>query len=453
MSRVISSPMEMARVYENCIALNRRLIRGREVLLSEIARDGGFLPGGCSCDIRLRYPRIGIYVGEGASHSWLWFAEILDRMGFYEVVFLDEKDVRENALSPLDVLLVSGGDTFALAGALGEKGSESIKNFIDQGGLYFGTCAGAYLPLTSSKPPLNLFNFIDMKISNISSRIHGSQPLEKRYCTSYGCDLVLHALREEVRLSVADGGRSDGRKELIAPMYGGPSLLPSEHVETLARYRGFTRKTKFFVDEEIAREIFIGKIAVARKAMGAGSLCISGPHLEHPDYALCNGYIAGLIYDGNRNGPERIRGEEWTDEEAPLGDGELNRTLRELKRALSNARISSSWSDPFTGSWKIGEKYYGFEKIAFFMNFIWNKFRVLETIPDLQMAGQRLSRCIEISESVKKSILDIKSGLSENSDTTQLAAKLFAQLKKLCSTFLCEYFRARRNFFFTWSGN
>jgi hypothetical protein len=71
----------------------------------------------------LPYPSpIGIYTGSGASHSWLWFVGILDRMGFYNVHFVDEKDILLNALEPLSVLLMSGGDTFAIAEVLGAEG-------------------------------------------------------------------------------------------------------------------------------------------------------------------------------------------------------------------------------------------------------------------------------------------------------------------------------------------
>jgi glutamine amidotransferase-like uncharacterized protein len=111
---------------------------------------------------------IGIYAGRGASHSWLWFVEILDRMGVYHVHFVDERDIRSDGLDALSVLLMSGGDTFAIAEGLGSKGSGKLRHFIEEGGLYIGTCAGAYLPLRSSMEFLNQFNFIDVKISNIS---------------------------------------------------------------------------------------------------------------------------------------------------------------------------------------------------------------------------------------------------------------------------------------------
>src|SRR4030042_146778 len=145
---------------------------------------------------------IGIYTGSGASHSWLWFVEILDRMGFCNVPFVDERDILKEGLDRLNVLLMSGGDTFAIAEGLGAEGSDKLRSFIEGGGLYIGTCAGAYLPLRSSMNFLNQFNFINVKISNISRKL--SEPerhsFEKVACSSYGCDFVYHVVREDVLL-------------------------------------------------------------------------------------------------------------------------------------------------------------------------------------------------------------------------------------------------------------
>jgi hypothetical protein len=242
-------------------------------------------------------PTIGIYIGSGASHSWLWFVDILDRMGFYHVHFIDEKDILSNALEPLHVLLMSGGDTFAIAEGLGAEGSSQLRNFIEEGGLYIGTCAGAYLPLRSSMDFLNQFNFINVKISNISRRLSESEQcsFQKVACSSYGCDFVFHVVREDVLLELVNGYQSDGKKEMIAPLFGGPSMFPSEDIEPIAKYKGFTQKTKFLVEEALAEKTLIGNIAIAKKSMGKGHLYIFGPHFEHPHYPSCNLFLAEII--------------------------------------------------------------------------------------------------------------------------------------------------------------
>ena len=137
---------------------------------------------------KISYPKIGIYNGPGASHSWLWFVEILDAMGFWDIEFLDDQNIKNNGLNNLEVLLVSGGDTFAIAESLGKEGAERLKSFLDGGGLYIGSCAGAYLPLNSSLSPLNLFNFASVKISNLTKTLPTPVSLPEKFCTSYGCN-------------------------------------------------------------------------------------------------------------------------------------------------------------------------------------------------------------------------------------------------------------------------
>ena len=364
-------------------------------------------------------------------------------MGFYDISFVDEKDIKENALSPLDVLLMSGGDTFAVAGGLESEGSDRIRRFIEEGGLYIGTCAGAYLPLNSSMYPLSLFNFINMKISNISRKVPGFKPLQKNFCTPYGCDLIFHAVREDVLLGMNNGHKVNGNMEVIAPLYGGPAMLPSEDVEAIAHYKGFTQKTKFFVDEELAKETLIGNVAVAKKSFGGGFFYIFGPHFEHPGYPMCNKFIADIIYKDAGKKPIKAKNKNYNDKGDLIKGRELKDLLRDLKRELSNSRIASSWTNDLSLYWKIGSKYYGTEKIAVFISFIWDKFRYLESMRNIETDRGKILRCIKISECITKDLKDIRSGIREDRDTTQLASRLFQNLKILCSSFLSFYFQAK----------
>lgn len=388
---------------------------------------------------------IGIYTGKGASHSWLWFTEILDRMGFYDLLFLNEKDILTKGLEAIDVLLMSGGDTFAIAEGLGAEGSKRLRHFIEEGGLYIGTCAGAYLPLRSSMPDLNQFNFIDVKISNISRRLsEDERPLFKEsFCSSYGCDFVFHVVREEVVLKMVNGFYGEGQKEIIAPLYGGPSMLPSEDIEPIAIYKGFTKKTKFFVKKELAEKTLMGKIAVCKKSMGKGELYIFGPHFEHPHYPLCNLYLRDLLWKHfNRRGAD-VKRDYPEDVESIKGEG-LKGRLKDLKRELSNARIQASGLSDFNIGWLIGNKIYEPEKISVFLNFIWEKLRRLETLPHLEMDGGRLWACIEISHSIIQTTKTIRAKIKEGDEATLIASQLFQNLKDLSSTFLTLYFKARK---------
>jgi hypothetical protein len=403
-----------------------------------------FIP---SHDYLLSSPPIGIYTGSGASHSWLWFVEILDRMGFCNVHFVDERDIRSNALESLNILLMSGGDTFAVAEGLGGEGSGKLRSFIEGGGLYIGTCAGAYLPLRSSMNFLNQFNFINVKISNISRRL--SEPerhlLEKVACSSYGCDFVYHVVREDVVLEMVNDYQANGKKEIIAPLFGGPSMLPSEDIEPVATYKGFTKKTRFLVKEELAEKTLIGNIAVGKKSMGKGHLYVFGPHFEHPHYPSCNLFLAEIIYKVQKGGPANTRKGFSGDSQNQIKGETLRELLRDLKRELSNSRIMASGMDDFSIHWLIGNKYYEPEKISFFINTVWDKLKDLESMPDLEVDKNLLLRCIEISKGITRELRTIKYEIKEKGDATRLASKLFLNLKTLSSHFFTLYFKIKRD--------
>ncbi len=389
-------------------------------------------------------PHIGIYTGSGASHSWLWFVEILDRMGFYNVHFVGEKDILSNALEAMNVLLMSGGDTFAMAEGLGKEGSDKLKSFIEGGGLYIGTCAGAYLPLKSSMNFLNQFNFINVKISNISRRLSETERslFQKYACSSYGCDFVFHVVREDVALKMMNGYQAHGKKEMVAPLFGGPSMLPSEDIEPIATYQGFTKKTKFLVEEGLAERTLIGNIAVAKKSMGKGHLYIFGPHFEHPDYPWCNLFLAELIRKNKNGRPPQVQ-KDFSGN--PIKGEALRELLKDLKRELSNSRIMASGMDDLSVSWLIGNKYYEPEKISVFINTVWNKLKDLESMSGLEVEKESLLRCIEISKEITKEIRTMKSEMREKEYATSLAAELFLDLKTLSSNFFRLYFGAKRN--------
>jgi glutamine amidotransferase-like uncharacterized protein len=389
-------------------------------------------------------PSLGIYTGSGASHSWLWFVEILDRMGFYNVHFVDEKDILSNGLEAMNVLLMSGGDTFAMAEGLGKEGSDKLKSFIEGGGLYIGTCAGAYLPLKSSMNFLNQFNFINVKISNISRRLSETErsSFQKYTCSSYGCDFVFHVVREDVALKMMNGYQANGKREMVAPLFGGPSMLPSEDIEPIATYQGFTKKTKFLVEEGLAEKTLIGNIAVAKKSMGKGHLYIFGPHFEHPDYPWCNLFLAELIRKNQNGRPLQVQ-KDFSGN--PIKGEALRELLKDLKRELSNSRIMASGMDDLSVSWLIGNKYYEPEKISVFINTVWNKLKDLESTSGLEVEKESLLRCIEISKEITKEIRTIKSEMREQEYATSLAAELFLDLKTLSSNFFRLYFGVKRN--------
>jgi len=388
---------------------------------------------------KLPYPKIGIYNGAGASHSWLWFVDILDSMGFFNIEFVDEQHIKNGGLKKLQVLLLSGGDTFAIAESLGKEGAEKIRVFLEEGGLYIGSCAGAYLPLKSSLSPLNLFNFASVKISNLTKTLPQPVKLPEKFCTSYGCQYVFHPVREEVKISFSDSLFPEQNGELIAPIYGGPAFLPSENARTLAHYTGFTSQTLFLADQQLAYDTLIGKSAVITKKMGKGNLFLLGPHLEHPHYFKANTLIADMIYQGigesNGNGTFSIPSNKTS------RCKNLLTLWRDIKSQVSNCRIVSLALEREQINWQIGYKVYEPEKISVFLEAIWsrwNKINIINCGNDTE-----LYVILNMAKELTFLLRAIKKNIMLKVNTTNSAQEIFNLLKKLTASFLSLYFKER----------
>lgn len=384
---------------------------------------------------------IGIYTGEGASHSWVWFGEILDRMGFHRVSFLSEQLFRQVRPEEFDVLVVSGGDTFKIAGTLGEEGSRSLKAFIDAGGTLIGTCAGAYLPLNSSKTPLNLFNFVPAKIANLKDNLPACIAGSEKFCTPYGCQYVYHAVRESIKMEGSGVPPFDFPSEIEAPIYGGPSLLPSEEVTALAYYSDFTPQTFFLVDPSLARETLIGKIAGLRKDIGKGTIYLFGPHLEHPYFHEANELLGKVILmSQNGEGKEKKR---FNNQSSLPSFSESSSLLRSVKREISNGRIIASGLAHKKFSWKIGDKLWEAEKAVYFFETIWKRLTFIEKHSDEAGDPEKLMKTLSLSRESLDTLNNLNNGTERGEESLLLAEDLFRQLRCLCSKVMQLYFDLR----------
>ena len=173
----------------------------------------------------------------------LW--KLFDRYGFYDLALLDENHIRTGALEFIDCLAVSGGDTIAMAEGLGKEGATQLETFLRRGGLYLGSCAGAYLPLNSSKEHLRLFNFVKVRITNLTKEVPDSITLPGKSITPYGCSYLFHPVREAVEVDGSWPSSFCRDGVLFSPSIRRAGNDSGEGSEVLARYSGFTKKTLF----------------------------------------------------------------------------------------------------------------------------------------------------------------------------------------------------------------
>ncbi len=388
-----------------------------------------------------RIPKIGIYTGQGASHSWLWFVEVFERLRFYDLSFLTETDVAEDALNKVDVLAVSGGDTFAIAKALGPVGATRLKTFITRGGLYLGSCAGAYLPLNSSKEHLNHFNFVPAKIANLTKTLPEAHGLKEKFCTCYGCSFIFHAVREAVEITTSGTSPFGIPSTFTAPLYGGPPMTVENPATVLAIYTGFTDKTLFLVDRRLAEKTLLGNAAVVREKMGHGHLYLFGPHFEHPHFLTANRFLVNAMM---HDLPSQRVPFTSPEDETEILEGSLKKEfIRDLKRELSNSRIVAAGLEMVPLKWTIGNKVYETGKIRVFLESLWQRIRALEKGPFILVQKGQDDFLVQTAVHVTQNIRNIKKGWDQKTDTLSSATTLFALLNKTSALFLEIYFSSK----------
>ncbi|MCX5873900.1 MAG: BPL-N domain-containing protein [Deltaproteobacteria bacterium] len=420
--------------YHSYASINQKLVSGVSLHYGE--GEASILPS----DPRLlRIPRIGVYAGSGTSHSWLWFVELFDRMLFHDLVFLTEDMVKEGVLQDLDVFVMSGGDTVRIAEGLGRQGAGELESFIRGGGLYLGSCAGAYLPLKSSKQYLDRFNFVDIKIANVSKTRPEAKRLESKAITTYGCNYVYHPVREDVRLWITGREPFTSVESLRAPLYGGPSMVTVRDSDVLAYYQGFTEKTLFLVDESLAEKTLVGKVAAARTAMGDGHLYLFGPHFEHPRFPTANHLVATAIFwDMKRETINR----KSSDGEIILEGTAKKKLILDIKREISNARIVSVGLEAIPVKWIIGCKTYEPEKIRVFLEAMWKRINRLERSRRICLQSGTGEQVVAHACQVRQILREMKSRIDDHLDTQDLAVDLFNALRRLTMLFLQFYFNS-----------
>ena len=98
--------------------------------------------------------KTGVYAGRGISGNGAteWF-RIVEQSPDLELKIVDSEMIRAGALDGLDVLVMPGGSSPDIKKDLGTNGVERLREFIKNGGGYFGTCAGCCLMMEEAPDP------------------------------------------------------------------------------------------------------------------------------------------------------------------------------------------------------------------------------------------------------------------------------------------------------------
>lgn len=210
--------------------------------------------------------RAGIF--QDPNNSNIIIARMLDLSPEYELVFLAPEDYVNGTLEGLDVVIQPGGGCTRQYKALGEKGAEALKNFVRNGGKYYGVCAGAFLALQQSRDDYPRLGLVPYK---------GDDPSHYRG-----------------KAAIKIGFTSDGKKVFENSktsrnfVYaGGPVAISGETVEdtdvkVLAKYVGRIIN----VHNPMPVEPMTDKAAFLGGRVGKGKVFLSCPHPEMEERAL-----------------------------------------------------------------------------------------------------------------------------------------------------------------------
>ena len=351
-------------------------------------------------------PSIIVYTGAGSSNSWIWLADFLERKGFLNTEFIS--DPRMIPDTGADVIMIPGGDAFGIAEAFGGDGFRRLSSMIERGSGYVGICAGAYLPLRSSIPPLSEFNLMESRIANISSSLPDRIVDQEKYSVRYGCSYIFHPARGPVMLT--------GDAEIVAPLYGGPSLMPSANERVLLSFKGLTDETEVLVDRDVCIRTMIGRAACLEGEYGKGRVVCVSAHLEHPDYPEANDYFSLLL----NSFPSRENG--------GTARHDSSADVERTRRTLANIRVLASALD--SRSWKIGIKYWESDKLLFFADAV--RKRIGRDEKHLAGIPSEAQSCFEDAERDLKALQDCAE--------EQTLKSAVGNLSRGASIFLNEHF-------------
>jgi hypothetical protein len=386
---------------------------------------------------------IGIYAGEGASHSWTWFVTVMEGLGSRGYLFLEGEDLRRGDLSTLSAVLIGGGDVEGMARELGEEGARNLDAFVRAGGVYVGSCAGAYLVMREvDLPPYTPFALIDAGMANYLDDPPPPLQLPHKYKVAYGEGAVFHPAYGPVRVGMAEGTFLEGLGEITAALYGGPVIVPGEGSERLADYRGLGAGCLPLVGEPLLSEMLEGTCAAARQGFGKGRVYACGPHFECPYFPQGAGVLAHVLEEEKIYKVSDILGETGPPRPSPAGDvgPEARRLLKQVKSELSNTRITARGLESAPVRWTLGTKVWEPEKVIYYAEFLWERVPRLEARVSEEGAMEGLEGLAGLAADARERVRGLKRSLDDGEDTTRQADELFRRLRRLTMRFL-EYIR------------
>ena len=185
---------------------------------------------------------------------------LMDDCPEFIVTFANGKEIGEGALNGADMVVHSGGSGESQFFGLGEKGVAAEREFVKKGGLYHGTCAGAFLVLEETRRKRN--QMVPFKPD----------------------DPELYRGGATVELDFTEAGLAAmGQKgPRMVRYHGGPAMIPGKPVEgtDMKVFAYYGKKMEKIEKPEADVRGMTGKAAIIAGTFGKGKIFICGPHPE-----------------------------------------------------------------------------------------------------------------------------------------------------------------------------
>jgi hypothetical protein len=221
--------------------------------------------------------RIALYGSGGSPYN---HAAVLARAG-HDIAFVFPQDITGGALAAFDAFVMPGGGYDGMAGQLAPlsvAGCRAIRQYVDDGGMYIGSCAGAYDAATVSErftaawPAQAELRLLDARVWNDAEDDDDlrSPGIGELICeTADTGHPVMAGMPQRFAITHYNG-----------PLFDGPHAL----ARVVGTGAAFTAAEEFFgataADRLIDRAITVGAANIAAGRRGLGRVVLFGSHPE-----------------------------------------------------------------------------------------------------------------------------------------------------------------------------
>lgn len=247
---------------------------------------------------RLAGLNIGVYGSGGAP----WHHLALLAVHGAEVAVVRAEDVAAGRLEDLDALIVPGGGATAMVGLvtpLGEAGATAIRQWVERGGTYVGSCAGSVIPVAltgaadAAVPAARCLRLVNVPLANTGDDTLGglaSPGVGRIRVRLDGAHPFSTGLPETIDLVHYNGPLFDvGRASREVQ----PFAWPVSATEAFTHAEDFLASRSTASDKTLERCIGLGAATGVVAPVGAGRALLFGSHPEFGLNALGLGWADG----------------------------------------------------------------------------------------------------------------------------------------------------------------